>query len=175
MANLYDQEYFNKKKKKQQTIPVPVIQTNKSALPSPIKPPTFANVNDIPAPQPLNLNAVPAVAPLNIPSNTLGFAGMQNLTNAIASYGSGVFNSLDAVNRNNQIIKARKTLSTLGINKANIYKAIADTNASKANQYNNLVQASLRPYNAETSRQRDRKSTRLNSSHIPLSRMPSSA
>ena len=42
-------------------------------------------------------------------------------------------------------------------------------------RYTSVWKSSLTPYIIEERQLKDRKSTRLNSSHIPLSRMPSSA
>ncbi len=139
--NIYDQTLQNYDKKN---------NNPNGNLPSATSAPKYMTINDIPKAAPLNLNVVPDVPAPNLPTNTLGFSGMQNLTNAIANYGTGVFNALNVANENKRILNARKTLSNLGINKAKIYKAISDINANKARAYENMVNANLAPSLAQS-------------------------
>lgn len=139
--NVYDQTLQNYDKKN---------NNPNGNLSSATPTPKYMTINDIPKSAPLNLNVVPDVPAPNLPTNTLGFSGMQNLTNAVANYGTGVFNALNVANENKRILNARKTLSNLGINKAKIYKAISDINANKAKAYETSVNANLAPSLAQS-------------------------
>ena len=100
---------------------LPAKKKKEKSLPPPSIPASYT------PPKPLGLETVPNVPAFRMPSNTLGFGGMQDLTRAIADYGAGLANALNVARRNQQITNARKTLASLGISNSEIEKNIMET------------------------------------------------
>ena len=77
------------------------------------------------------------------------------------------------------------TLTEVGTNKINVIKVVREVTSLGLKEAKDLVEGAPKPIKEGASKEeaekikatleKDRKSTRLNSSHIPLSRMPSSA
>ena len=105
----------------------------------------------------------------NVPQHEMHIRALQSLprpVNVLTTHSAWLFSSL-VLGCNGLLSGSGSVIADL---QARLFRAVQGNDLAEARRLNDRIYPTARVFYAE-----DRKSTRLNSSHIPLSRMPSSA